>query len=93
MLAIKFAAEAYVDLKRLRAHDRVTIMGAIERYLTGPKLLLGRRIKLLHLADGSDIYRLRVGDHRVFFDLDADVGLIVIRSIRHKGRRTTEEIL
>ena len=93
MVAIKFATEAYLDLKRLRAHDRPTIMDAIGRYLTGSELLLGRRIRLLHLADGTDIYRLRVGDHRVFVDLDADAGLIVVRSIRRKGRRTTEEIL
>lgn len=91
MLAIKFAMEAYLDLKRLRAHDRSTIIDAMERYLTGPSLLLGRRIKLLDLADGTDIYRLRVGNYRVFFDLDASA--IFVRSIRHKGRRTTEEIL
>ena len=93
MPAIKFATEAYLDLRRLRAHDRATIMDAIERYLAGPSLLLGRRIKLLHLADGTDLYRLRVGDYRVFFDLDAEANALVVRSIRHKGRRTTEEIL
>ena len=93
MFAIKFATEAYLDLKRLRAHDRVAIMDAMEQHLTGSSLLLGRRIKLLHLADGTDIYRLRVGAYRVFFDLDAEASAIVVRSIRHKGRGTTEEIL
>ena len=93
MHAIKFATEAYRDLKRLRARDRVKIISDIERYLTSSSLRLGRRIKLLHLADGTDIYRLRVEEYRVFFELDEEVRAILVRSIRHKGRQTTEEIL
>lgn len=91
MRAIRFATEAYLDLRKLRAHDRVIIMDAIERHLADPNLRLGRRVKLLRLADGEFISRLRVGEHRVFFEIVNEE--IVIRSIRHKGRRKTEEIL
>jgi len=66
---------------------------ALERHLVGPDLQLGRRIKLLRLADGRAIYRLRVGDYRVFFDLDAVARMVMVRAIREKGRRTTEDIL
>ena len=31
MLAVRFGTEAYLDIKRLRAHDRATIMDAMER--------------------------------------------------------------
>ena len=93
MLAIKFATEAYTELKKIRAHDRAIIVDALERHLVGPDLQLGRRIKLLRLADGQAIYRLRVGDYRVFFDLDAVARMVMVRAIREKGRRTTEDIL
>ena len=91
MRAIRFASEAYLDLRKLRAHDRVIILDAIERHLADPNLRLGRRVKFLRLADGEFIFRLRVGEHRVFFEIVNEE--IVVRSIRHKGRRKTEEIL
>ena len=91
MRGVEFTAEAYLDLKRLRAHERATILDAIERHLAAPRPRSGKKIKQLRLADGEFIYRLRVGEYRVFFDI-VDVGSVVI-SNRHKGRRATEETL
>lgn len=69
------------------------VISAVERHLSTSPLLLGRRIKRLHLADGTEIYRLRVGDLRVYFDLLPEYDHIISRSIRVKARRTTGDIL
>ncbi len=39
------------------------------------------------------VWELRVGDYRVFYDVDAADRTVLVRAIRHKGRRTTGEIL
>ena len=33
-------------------------------------------------------YRLRVGDHRVFFDYDGDVRIVSIEEVRKRDERT-----
>jgi hypothetical protein len=38
------------------------------------------------------VWQLRVGDHRVFYDVAAEARLVVVRAVRRKGRSTTEEI-
>jgi mRNA-degrading endonuclease RelE of RelBE toxin-antitoxin system len=52
----------------------------------------GKR-KLLDLGGGNFIRQLRVGDYRVFYDVDEAENQVVIRHIRRKGQRTTGEIL
>ena len=39
------------------------------------------------------IWELRVGEHRVFYDVDTADREVIVRAIRRKGRKTTEEIL
>jgi mRNA-degrading endonuclease RelE of RelBE toxin-antitoxin system len=39
------------------------------------------------------VWQLRVGDFRVFYDVDEDREQVIIRAIRRKGRRSTKEIL
>lgn len=39
------------------------------------------------------VWGLRVGEYRVFYDVDEEAQLVRVRAVRRKGRRTTEEIL
>lgn len=39
------------------------------------------------------VWQLRVGDFRVFYDVDEARREVVVRAIRRKGRKTTKEVL
>lgn len=98
MFSIRFAQDALGDLEALAAHVRVRILHAIERELSGRPLTPSRnRKELIGLAPPwahvRPVWELRVGDHRVFYDVDAEEGMVVVRAVRLKGRRTTGEIL
>lgn len=98
MFEIRFARGALNDLKRLRVHDRVQVLDKIERHLMGHPLAPNRnRKELTGLVPPWDhvqpVWELRVGDHRVFYDVDMAAQQVIVRAIRLKGRSTTKEIL
>jgi mRNA-degrading endonuclease RelE of RelBE toxin-antitoxin system len=39
------------------------------------------------------VWQLRVGDFRVFYDVDEMRQEVIVRAIRRKGKNTTKEIL
>ena len=39
------------------------------------------------------VWQLRVGDFRVFYDVDEREREVVVRAVRRKGSKTTQEIL
>ena len=40
------------------------------------------------------VWELRIGGYRIFYDVDEEVSVVVVRAVRHKPPyRTTEEIL
>ena len=40
------------------------------------------------------VWELRIGEYRVFYDVDEQASLVMVRAIRHKPpHKTTEEIL
>lgn len=49
--------------------------------------------KRLTLVDGTTIRQLRVGGYRVFYDVDVDARLVIVRNVRWKGRNPTESVL
>ena len=51
------------------------------------------RLKTILLAEGRTIRHLRVGDFRVFYDIEPEQRLVLVRAVRSKGRKTTGEIL
>jgi mRNA-degrading endonuclease RelE of RelBE toxin-antitoxin system len=78
---IVLAPEAVQDLRRMRAHRLTAIREAIEEHLRHePTKISKSRIKRLReLAQPQ--YRLRVGDVRVFFDVeDKEVQVLAIVS-------------
>jgi mRNA interferase RelE/StbE len=67
--AIVLAPEAVEDLKRLRANVRTEVRTAIETHLRHePRKASRSRIKRLRGVSRPQ-FRLRVGEHRVFYDV------------------------
>ncbi len=98
MFIIRFACGAMEDLKRLPAHDRARVITEIERRLPDhPEEPSRNRKELAALVPPWEhvppVWELRVGDHRVFYDVDAGARLVIVRAVRRKGRSTTKEIV
>ena len=69
---ILLAAEAVDDLSRLTAHVRASVKSAIETHLRhAPTASSKSRIKKLR-RETRPQYRLRVGEVRVFYDVNED---------------------
>ena len=98
MFRIRFARGALDDLKRLRARDRVRVVAEIERCLSEhPQEPSRNRKELAGLVPPWDhvkaVWDMRVGDLRVFYDVDTGAREVIVRAVRRKGRSTTREIL
>lgn len=87
------------DLKRLQAGQRKQILNRIERQLTHEPTRQTRNRKLLAglvppWEYVEPVWELRIGEYRVFYDVDETAAVVIIRAIRHKPpHKTTEEIL
>jgi mRNA-degrading endonuclease RelE of RelBE toxin-antitoxin system len=90
---IDFDQEAVDELAALRPFDRVTILDAIEAALRHEPLTPSRHRKPVIPVDitveAGITWELRVGDFRVYYDVDPPANVVVIRIV-HKGRQTTE---
>jgi mRNA interferase RelE/StbE len=74
---IVIAPEAVAALRAIRVYDRARILEAIERHLRHEPMRTSRsRIKALRDLRHPQ-YRLRIDEHRVFYDLDEDCVEIV----------------
>jgi len=74
---IFLAPEVVADLRRLPAHVRAEVTAAIEKHLRhAPSASSKSRIKKLKGVDHPQ-YRLRVGEVRVFYDVDESVVEVV----------------
>ncbi len=90
--AIRFDRDALDDLRRLRRRDQTTTLDCIQRHLRHqPEMAQGTRIKALEQPAVSR-FRLRVGDFRVYYDVDRASHEVYILRVVRKGRRTTEEV-
>ena len=73
---IEYGPSALDDLDGLPARERAQVLRKIERLELG----LHGNIKRLHKAEA--MYRLRMGDFRILFDVEG--GVIVIRRIGNR---------
>ncbi len=89
---IEITATAERDLKNLRAYDKSAVLDAIELHLSHqPTAESKSRIRKL-LQPAISTYRLRVGDFRVYYNVDdAAVEVLVVR-VFEKGKHTTPEV-
>jgi mRNA-degrading endonuclease RelE of RelBE toxin-antitoxin system len=98
MFSMRFAKGAVGDLEGVVAHARARIVDSIEESLRAQPLIPNRnRKKLSGLVPPWEqvrpVWELRVGEYRVFYDVDTVAREVIVRAIRHKRRKTTEEIL
>jgi len=96
---IRFAEDVEKDLRKLSAYHRRTVLDTIEIQLhTEPTTETRNRKQLASLVlpwtAEPPIWELRVGEHRVFYDVSEDEHVVYVRAVRKKRPgRTTEEIL
>lgn len=99
MFTIRYAEGVADDLAGLRAFDRKAILDRIDEQLTHRPAEETRNKKILAGLDPpwdheEPIWELRVGDFRVFYDVDEEGLRVFVRAIRRKPPHlTTEEIL
>jgi mRNA interferase RelE/StbE len=74
---IRYSNEAVEQLKKLRVFDRTAILDQIGQMLTvDPTVVSKSRIKRLREPAPTQ-YRLRVGEFRVFYDVEEEAVLII----------------
>jgi mRNA-degrading endonuclease RelE of RelBE toxin-antitoxin system len=99
MHEIKYAEDVSKDLRELTAFKRKEILDRIDEELLNEPTRETRNKKVLADVEPpwpfkEPLRELRVGDYRVFYDVDVEASQVVIRAIRHKPpHRTTKEIL
>ncbi len=81
---IEITLEAERDLTQIKPFYRSKILDAIEDYLQYTPTQGSRsRIKRLQLLD-SPSYRLRVGDYRIFYDVDMAMQTVTVLRVLSK---------
>jgi len=74
---IRYSNEAVEQLKKLRVFDRTAVLDQIGQILTvDPTVVSKSRIKRLREPAPTQ-YRLRVGEFRVFYDVEEAAVLII----------------
>lgn len=97
--AIEVTDLAVKELRELRAFDRRSILDAIRQQLTyEPTVTTRNRKRLEALVPNFEavppIWELRVGNYRIFYDVDEIEQIVYVRAIRYKPPgQTTEEIV
>ena len=97
--AIEVTDLAIEELSNIRAFERRPILEAIRQQLTYEPTVITRNRKLLeslipNFESVPPIWELRVGEYRIFYDVDKAEKIVYIRAIRRKTpEKTTEDIV
>lgn len=82
---IEFTSDAHQDFRQLDAHIRSAIREALETYLRHePTKVSKSRIKRLRKLHRPQ-YRLRIVDHRVYYDVDLDGERVTVLGVVSKA--------
>lgn len=96
---ITYAEGVIEDLKQLNADQRKQILDRVEVQLTHEPTRQTRNRKIIAglvppWEYVEPIWQLRIGEYRVFYDVDEVASIVTVRAVRHKPpHKTTEEIL
>ena len=99
MYSIEYAESVADDLGALRPFDRAKLLDQIDRRLANEparetrnqKIVVGLKPPWEH---EDPLWQLRIGEFRVFYDVDEPQKQVIVRAIRRKPpHKTTEEIL
>ncbi|MCY4364904.1 MAG: type II toxin-antitoxin system RelE/ParE family toxin [Chloroflexi bacterium] len=81
-LTIEWSIRAVRDMRRLAPQDRQRILARVEQYARNPESLSNQVIMLV----GSRYRRLRVGDHRVLFNVErGETPIMAVLRVRHRS--------
>jgi len=94
MFEICFSESVDQELKKFRVRDQRIILDAIEKQLRrDPEIETRKRKKLECLVPPFEaippIWELRVGEFRVFYDVDREQKIVLVRAIRRKPAHKT----
>ena len=86
---IELTSTALAELKILRAFDRRAIVGEIRKHLAPQPTVTTRNRKCLEglipaFEHVLPVWELRVGDYRVFYDVDGKAEVVYVRAVRRK---------
>ncbi len=97
---VKFSPDSDEDLGTLRAYDQRRIISKVRSQLTIRPNTESRNQKCLgdHLSADFEyvppLWELRIGEFRVFYELDEGEELVYVLAVRRKPtNRTTAEVL
>jgi mRNA-degrading endonuclease RelE of RelBE toxin-antitoxin system len=98
MFAIFIHELAERELAELRRFERARILEQIETKLRHQPTQTSRNQKQLRAVIPSfeavpPVWELRIGDYRVFYDVDVEAQTVHVRAIRYKGTQGTEDIV
>ena len=99
MYTIEYTEGVLEDLAGMRAYQRTHIFDSIEAQLQHRPLQQTHNKKvILGLIPPWEyvepVWQLRIGEYRVFYDVDEVSATVFVRAIRHKPpHKTTEEVL
>lgn len=99
MYRIEYASRVVDDLAGVRPYDRSRVTDRIDTELADtPTLETRHRKPLVGLRPPWDqelpVWELRVGDYRVFYDVEEKLKVVTVLAIRFKPpHKTTEDIL
>ena len=89
MFRVVIHPEAVRELNAIRAFHRRTILSVVRKVLAvEPTLERRSRVKRMR-GDFYPPYRLRVGDFRVYYDVDERRSEVLVLHVWEKGRRAT----
>lgn len=93
MYTLTFKQGAIDELKELRPFDRTRIMEELKELQHAPLQAARNRKQLRAEGDLAPVWELRLGDFRVFYEVDEAAGrVVIVLAVRKKGRKTTKEI-
>ncbi|MEW6619655.1 MAG: type II toxin-antitoxin system RelE/ParE family toxin [bacterium] len=83
MFEIKITVRAEEDLRYFRKHEQKTILDTIENQLIWEPTTETKNRKALVPNDLSR-WELRIGEYRVFYDVDEDTFTVKIKAVGYK---------
>jgi mRNA-degrading endonuclease RelE of RelBE toxin-antitoxin system len=87
MFTLQLSDNALDDLKSLKKNDRVLILDSIQTSLAHEPLSETRQRKLLRPNPLSQ-WELRIDCFRVFYDVDLDAHVVIIKAVGWKDYNT-----
>lgn len=87
MFTLQLSDNALDDLKSLKKNDRVLILDSIQKSLDHEPLSETRQRKLLRPNPLSQ-WELRIDCFRVFYDVDLDAQVVIIKAVGWKDHNT-----